>query len=154
MDAINKLLDDFVKVRKEFIRTIDKFPENKRSWILFGKWSLKDILAHLSGWDKLTVESIEIFRKGEIPKWGLGVYDFNKKSVNERKRWSWKKIYKEFVDLQEEIINAYKSIPKEKYNQKIWTNRNETPLDFLRIDINHYKKEHLPEIKRELRLCD
>lgn len=143
----DNLIDEFKKVRQDVKLAVDQFPEEKREQCLFDKWSLKDIVAHLSGWDIFTVEAIKGLEKDNVLDWGAGVNEFNKKQVEKRKKWSWKKVYNEFIEVGDKLFKAYEDLSEEYWDKKFWPNKDETPREFLKIDIDHYKNEHLSQIK-------
>ncbi|OGL53247.1 hypothetical protein A3K55_02015 [Candidatus Shapirobacteria bacterium RBG_13_44_7] len=142
-------VDNLKSLRKELIDTIDAFPVAKREEILFDKWSLKDIIAHLSGWNIFTTESIQKFKSGNLSLWGGKVCDFNQKSINHRQHFNWQQTYDEFINSSREMIQEYESLSPDLSNQKIWPDKNYTSAKFLKIDINHYQ-EHLEKIKEQL----
>jgi hypothetical protein len=45
---MNELLSQFIDVRDEFIEALHRFPAPRRSEVLFGDWSIKDVIAHLA----------------------------------------------------------------------------------------------------------
>jgi hypothetical protein len=150
MDDWNKLILELKKVRLELISAIDKFPKEKREEILFDKWSLKDILSHLSGWDKFTIQKINEFLNGKIPRWEISIDKFNDLNVTKNKNKPWNEIYDEFVKLSLQNIKSYKIIPTTKHDSLIWKDKKYTPKKFLMIDIDHYKNEHLSKILKVL----
>ncbi|OGY39448.1 MAG: hypothetical protein A2391_01545 [Candidatus Brennerbacteria bacterium RIFOXYB1_FULL_41_13] len=143
---MKKLLKEFRQSRKSLFSAIKRFPIRFREEVLFDKWSLKDVVAHINGWDVLTIEAIKTFKKSRFPKWGTTVAEFNKISVLKRKKWSWNKVFAEFKKLGVQIHKEYSSLPEELWNKKIYRNRSFTPKTFLKIDIHRYAKEHLPVI--------
>lgn len=139
-------IEEFKKARLNLLRAIDNFPKDKREEILFGKWNLKDTVAHISGWDLITIKTLRSVKKSKSLNWVGSVYEFNKNSLEKRKKWSWQKVYKEFVKLGGEITKEYEGVPEKLWNKRIWKNRSFTPQKFLEIDIRHYRDEHMPQI--------
>ncbi len=146
MSRAKDLLKKFKQSRNLLLLAIKKFPAKSQEDILFDKWSLKDVVAHINGWDILTIDAIKTFKKGKFPKWGTTVTEFNKTSVQKRKKWGWDKVFAEFKKLGVQIYKEYGSLPEELWDKKIYKNKSFTPRSFLKIDIHHYVKEHLPII--------
>ena len=149
---MGNLVKDFGKARKDFIILIDSFPNEKREFILFDKWSLKNIIAHLSGWAKYQTKTLKILEKRgkqEIPK-GMKT-SINEDFVSQREKWSWEKVYQEFLDLTGELIKKYENLPKEVWPDRIYNGGRVTAKDFIKIEIKHYSKTHGPQIKKVLR---
>ena len=79
---MKELLREFVKVRKDFINTLKKFPNDKYEEKLFGEWSLKDVIAHFTGWDRYFIDAIELLSNGKkVPYWGK-INRYNLKNTN------------------------------------------------------------------------
>lgn len=144
------LVDEYKQVRLEFIQIISKFPENKREEVLFDKWSLKDIIAHLSGW---TDHQIDVFRDlkiGKIPESPGLVKNYNDEQVNKRSKWSFEKVLEEFLSSTDKLIKEFENLPKSLLDKKIWPDKRFTPKIYFEFELEHYTKVHLPQIKKKL----
>jgi hypothetical protein len=111
---VNKLQ----KVHKQILELIDSTPQSKRNEKLFGKWTLREVLAHLSGWDKYTSDLIDGLIRGKERKWGGRVSQFNLNSIKDREGKSWDEIYKEWKKESQRLIDSYNNIPKEYMDQR------------------------------------
>jgi len=145
---MNYLIRAFIAARKEFTTSVDAFPEAQREAILFGNWSLKQILIHIIFWDTCIADNVALLKTGKEPPFYGKVNDYNQQSIEKGKSWSWEKTYQEFKLSGERVIREYETLPKEKWEAKFWKNKNSTPKKFLNILIEHYLHEHLPEIKK------
>ena len=77
---MKELIRNFIVVRGNFIKTLEEIPEEKRDEVLFGEWSLKDVVSHIIGWDEFFVEILRSLRsKNRVPHWGT-MKKFNEKS--------------------------------------------------------------------------
>lgn len=139
----------FFKAREEIAATINKFPPKKRLLTLFDKWTLKDVVAHLSGWDLFTLEAIKGLNKRKVPDWDGSVQEVNRASVTKRKGWTWEKIIDEFNALGNELHKELNKVDSGDWERKIWPNKSLTVEKLLKIDIHHCLKEHLGKIDRE-----
>jgi len=148
---MNRLLEEFKKVREDFIEIINKFPVNKREEVLFDKWNLRQVLAHMQRWDNCLSDNVDYLKQGKEPPFYGKVNDFNAVSQDLCKDWDWNKTYEEFLKGGERLIKTYKSLPENLWNQRFWKDKNSTPLKFLKIVTNHYKEEHLPLLKGALK---
>jgi len=143
---MNKFIDDFKHARLEFLAEVQLFPTDKRTDKLFERWSLQDVLVHITAWDMWTVEVVGDFRNGLTPYWPPSIDEFNSVAVSDSKGKSWEDIYLELVEAGATLIETYKEIPDDLWDKKVWSNRNSTIKKLLSIEIDHYKKEHLPGI--------
>ncbi len=147
---MKQAISTFIEVRRELIEEIDRFPASKVDSVLFGEWSLKDVLAHLIGWDEYFARIVGLLKSGEdIPYWG-SISSFNEASVNARRDLSWQEVYEEFIAVGEEFVRTYSQIPDNLQETRFWKNRNYSPSRILGVNIHHYAKSHLPEIKKKL----
>ena len=143
----SKSLEEFKGLVEEIKSLIKKFPKNKRVEKLFGEWSLKDVIAHLSHWAEHDLNCFEALKKGEEPYWAPDIDEYNMEGVEKRKQESWDTVYSEFVVLMDKVISEYSTLREDLWDKKFWKNRKFTPRVFLDIDVDHYKNEHLPKIK-------
>lgn len=140
------LIADFQKSSKLFQQTIDNFPVEKKEIILFDKWSLKDIIAHIVGWHKLFLMNLVNLSIGKVPQdWGK-IDDFNQKNVASNKSSSFQSVYQELIDIDQQLISQLKTLSPSEWQKKFWPNRIYTPKKILEIEIKHYQKTHLPQI--------
>jgi len=149
---MKNLVVSFQKARDDLLKLLDKFPAGKRETILLDKWSLKNLLSHLTGWAKYQTTSLREFKKSGEIKFQKNL----KKSINDdfvalRKDWNWNKVYNEFLKASESLIKEYKTLSGRQWKQSISKNKEETPADFIKIEINHYNKTHGPQINKALK---
>ncbi|NTU46156.1 ClbS/DfsB family four-helix bundle protein [Candidatus Roizmanbacteria bacterium] len=140
-------LNNFVTARNQFIAVIDNFPVEKRLTVLFDKWSLRDILVHIAGWDRAITENIRDLKQGNEPPFYGKIDDFNANSIEHGKNWTWEKTYIKFVQAGEKMIYEYETLSDGLWEKPFWKSKNSTPAKFLKIETKHYFHEHLPEIK-------
>lgn len=150
---MNNLVNEFKRARKGLFRIIKEFPEEKRELVLFDKWNLKNILSHLSGWAKYQRDSLRLFKKGRKPQFPENLKtSINEDFVYQRGKWSWNRVYQEFLKLSEELIKEYKGLPMELWEKMMNKKQQITPKDFIKIEINHYRKTHGPQVKKVLKI--
>jgi hypothetical protein len=146
---MNQDIEKLIQLRAELIDLINQFDKSKRLIKLFDQWSLKDVLAHLAGWDKVTFESVDNLSKGKMSIWGGSVQKINDNNTLVRKDWLWDQVYQEFVDNSQQMIETYSRLPSNMWDSPLYPGKKFSPKKFLKIDINHYQ-EHLEEIKSKL----
>ena len=147
---MNSLVNELSEARKELIKTVDKVNKNKVNDRLIGDWSLKDLVSHLTGWADYQISVLDVFTKGEVPPEHGKIDDFNQKSTIERKTQSWDKVYDEYKNKSQKLIDKYLDLPSNKWSQVLWLNKKTTPEKFIKIEIRHYLNTHLPQIKQLL----
>src|SRR3972149_7111072 len=77
--VINRL----VKARQKILKLGEPLPEEKWDEVFLGKWSVKDLVAHLIGWDNWGLRATREILKGKLPSY-YKYYDENWIAMNDR----------------------------------------------------------------------
>ncbi len=65
--AKSDLLQGLMDVRARILQTASELPPEKRDEAFIGFWTIKDLLAHLIGWDYTNLEASKSILAGELP---------------------------------------------------------------------------------------
>lgn len=145
---MGKLISDYQKARQSFIKAIDMFPKDKREEVLFDKWSLKQLITHLSGWDNYIANSAKYLKYDQERPFYGSVDEYNAKSVAKGKDWSWIKAYNEFIKGGGRVIKECEKLDDGLWNTMLWINKSSTLEKFIKIQTKHYLHEHLPQVTK------
>jgi uncharacterized damage-inducible protein DinB len=141
-------LNRYTEVRQELIDLIKRFPENRVEEVLFGAWSLRQILAHLIGWDVYFTDLLKLLAAGQEPPYWGSIQEFNQLAIAQREDRTWQEVYDEFIQAGEAFIDTYSDVEDDVKDLRFWENRSYTPVKILKVNLHHYEKSHLPEIKK------
>ncbi len=125
------------------------FPITLRTEKLFSEWSLKDILAHLSGWNTQTIQTLEKVSNGisiSLEEWIQDIDNFNAVNVKDRSEIDWEDIVKEFKESSELLLQKYSEVPEEMWTRQIGVGISETASELIDVDIAHIL-EHLEQVR-------
>jgi hypothetical protein len=61
------LLSSLVEVRQQLLDTASCIPLEQHEQVFLGIWSIRDLLAHLIGWDYSNIEAIKAVSEGRLP---------------------------------------------------------------------------------------
>ena len=61
------LQGELFDVRARILEAASSLPLNKQDEVFLGTWSVKDLLAHLAGWDETNMRAVEEFLAGKLP---------------------------------------------------------------------------------------
>lgn len=147
---MNNLIQELAKARTEIITAIDKVDKNKINITFLEEWNLKDLVSHLTGWADYQMLVIEFLLKGKVPPEPGKIDTFNQKSTAKRKILPWDKVYEEFKDKSQQLINSYAKIPDNMWDTPLWPDKKTTLEKFIKIEIRHYSITHLPQIQKLL----
>ena len=78
---MKKLIKDFKQARLAVIQALDSFPKGKREEILFEKWTLKDLIAHMNGWNIIGTKAVRSLKQGKTAPWAGNIHQFNELNV-------------------------------------------------------------------------
>jgi len=102
-----------MEIINEFYDLLEELDDNQWDRKLNSKWTIKDCVAHLVGWEREAVKRLrEEWETGEKP-WFLIDEDFdefNKKSVEEFKGYNSKDLIKEWKYWQKKLDEEIKKI--------------------------------------------
>ena len=76
-----KLIEDLLSARRDVRETIHSLPPEQRDQPLIGEWSVKDLIAHLIGWDYTNLEAVQEILAGRRPTF-FQYYDKDWRSYN------------------------------------------------------------------------
>lgn len=143
--------------RFELIQMLDQAHEKmrlvtnlaQRNVKIYPLWTMKEVIAHLTGWDAVTVESLRIHARGEIPLTPArrGINHYNAQTVAERENLDFNDIIHEWEETRNELKRTLQELPEDRYLEKIvypWGPTGSVKK-MISIFIEH-EKEHAEEI--------
>jgi hypothetical protein len=151
-----RLVKRFAQVRSDLMKTVSGFPEDKTEEAVCGDWDIKEVLAHIAGWDTYFTMIARRLRMGEEvpywgdnPFWGENMEKRNEGLVKEREGRTWDEVRDEFVKASGEFLKEYSNLEGEVWNRRFWGQRNPTPAWVVKHNVEHYE-EHREEIERKV----
>ncbi len=144
------LIQKYKEARTQFEAMVDAFPKEKREIVLFGEWSLKDMLAHLTGWERQSLHQVASLLQGTSPRWVNDVDRFNAQSVQSSKLKNWETVYSELIASGNKIIQVYEQLPESEWHKQAGPHPKFTPKRFLEASIEHNQGEHLLQIEEQV----
>ena len=61
------LIANLVEARKNILNAASALPAKQRDGIFLGSWSVKDLLAHLIGWDYTNIQAVKAILANKVP---------------------------------------------------------------------------------------
>lgn len=125
---------------------IEKAPSDKE---IYTGWSIKELLAHLSGWDDSIIEALQTHAKGEPVSTTVlsGINAYNAKTVHTREALNLDQVIREWKATRELLFQTLAELPDEKFNQQMTFPWGEpgTVAYFLEIFVEHdeHHAQHL-----------
>lgn len=116
MDNRPQLIRRWQESRQEILAHLDEIDRNRKIYPL---WTIREILAHLSGWDDAVIASIEAHINGSEPPLSAarGVDVYNAETVHTREGLDYDHIYREFIATRQQALETIRQMPAEKVEQ-------------------------------------
>jgi len=110
-----------VKTRQDILTKVSTLSRADRERIFLGTWSIKELLAHLAGWDFTNADAIRSVLTGKVPSF----YDYrdrdwqtyNAMLVGKYKKNSFPELLATVKNSQRKLVEFLRSIPLEDYNR-------------------------------------
>lgn len=112
-----------IEVRRQILEVAAALPEEKQDAVFLGVWSVKDLLAHLVGWDAANLEAARAIRTGRLPAF-YAHYDYDWRAYNSqlvlRYRQEDYALLMSSVEVSHRrLIRYLKTIPPEEFDQDV-----------------------------------
>ena len=114
-----RILLDLQKARRNIITAALRLPPNQHDQVFLGTWTIKDVLAHLIGWDYTNMESAEAVQNGKLPAF-YESYDKDWKSYNAHlvrlyKLEDWEQLITSVEASHSQLVNYFENIAAEDF---------------------------------------
>lgn len=148
MGKREEILQAYEESRAAMMAQLDEIDRNRKIYPL---WTIREIIAHLSGWDDAAIAFLSALIKGEIPPTpamrGMDVY--NSETVSTREGLSYDHILREYINTRERLLSLISTVSEEVFTKKDtlpWGGSG-TFEDITRIFSPH-EIEHADDVKR------
>ncbi len=143
--------------RREALKALVAQAEPHQNKEIYKGWTLKEFLAHMSGWDDAVIESLHAHLEGTpflIPA-ARGVNAYNAQTVSTRETLDYDHTRREWDRTHELIIQALSDLPEEKFHQALTFPWGETGTVAYLVEIFvEHEEEHAEHLREWLRNPD
>ncbi len=118
---------------------------------LYPGWTIKQVLAHITGWDDATIAALRAHGGGVEPGTpaALGINHYNAQSVATREGLNYRQIVAEWEQARETLKAAINEMPPEKFKEKLLYPWGPTGSVKQLVEIMiHHEHEHADEISK------
>lgn len=121
MDEKEGLIEELNKSRQLFDTVVDKINTIDRDMIIYPPWTIKHVLAHLTGWDDATTSSLRAHASGQdqVTPAADGIDFYNAHSVSTREELDYDHTHREWGLARTELKDAIRAMPPEKFEEKL-----------------------------------
>jgi uncharacterized protein (TIGR03083 family) len=151
METIETLIQQLEDSRQELWSVISNFLPQQE---IYPGWTLKEMLAHLAGWDEATIASLRIHLgdlEGGAPA-ALGINAFNTESVETRKGLTLEQVTAESEQTREQLKALLRTVPSDRLEEELVASWGPTVTvrNLIRVFI-HHERAHAQEIRDQLK---
>ena len=115
------LLSGLAETRAAILVAAAQVPPRARDTVFLGVWSLRDLLAHLAGWDVTNLEAAKDIRAGRLPAFyahhDKGWKSYNAGLVAKYRREDFNELLALVRDSHRRLIAYLESLPEEAFER-------------------------------------
>lgn len=117
----DQTLAALVAARQNLLREAAKLSDERQDQVFLGIWSVKDVLAHLIGWDHANLDAVRRVLNGQVPAFyehhDRDWQTYNAILVKKHKTNSFRELLERAQASQEKLIRFLQTIPSENFNR-------------------------------------
>lgn len=116
-----QVLSNWMETRQNLLAEASKLSEEEQEQVFLGIWSIKDLVAHLIGWDKTNLAAAKRVLDGQVPAF----YEYrdpdwrtyNATLVKKNKKGSAQELIATAKATQDKLIKFLQTVPPEQFNK-------------------------------------
>lgn len=117
----DRTIPGFIEARRELLDAAAGLSPDARDDVFLGTWSVKDLLAHLVGWDYTNLEAAQEILNGKQPSF-LSQYDrdwqtYNAALVKRYRRDDWEEQLSSVDESHRLLVDFLQSLPVEELDR-------------------------------------
>ncbi len=110
-----QLISELASSRSEIIQAIMEVPPERVDEIYLGSWSLKDMLAHLVGWDHTNQQAIQEILNDQPPTFfqysDKDWHSYNQQLIQQYRRESFEQLLADLKTSHHNLLSLLESLP-------------------------------------------
>lgn len=145
MSTKQELLNAAAREYKAFHESIQGLNEEHMTEVWLGTWSVRDIVAHMSGWHREMVPALERLARGERPVPQGVSYDdvdaWNRRFADARRDATVADVLQDFDESHEAFMHAAAQVPDDRFVE------GKTAWKIVDNNSAHHYREHAEQIR-------
>jgi hypothetical protein len=117
----DELIQGLASARRAVLHAAEALAPEQRDTVFLGVWSVKDLLAHLAGWDDTNRQAVQEILAGQRPSfWKYKDRDwqsYNARLVAQYRRDEWAELLAMLEKTHGALIDYLQTVPVESYVQ-------------------------------------
>jgi hypothetical protein len=141
-----ELLNEAAREYKAFHETIQGLNEEQMTAVWLGTWSVRDIVAHMSGWHREMLPALERLARGEKPNpegknYEADVDAYNEKFAAAKRGTPVAAVLLDLDKSHEEFMHAAAQVPEERFVE------GKTTWKIVDLNSAHHYREHAEQVR-------
>lgn len=149
MDEREKLIQELIQARGKLLGVLNQFDPSLK---VYPEWTIKELLAHLAGWDDAIIEMFALIANNQPPSTpaALGIDYYNARTVTEREALNIDHTRKECERTRQVVIEQLRQFPLERLHEQFITpwGARLTIAQLIRVFIHHESEEHAHDMQQ------
>lgn len=144
----------FDKIRESRRAMLVQLDEIDRQRKIYPLWTIREILAHISGWDDAIIASIQAHLNNEpIGSFAArGVDAYNASTITSREGLSYDHIYREYLVTRDQLLEVFQTVPPERLGDTMILPWGDTgTMEELISGFSEHEFEHAQDIENIIR---
>ena len=117
----NRIITELIETRRKILDVASSLSPAQQGEVFLGVWSVKDLLAHLVGWDFTNLEAAKALLNGQLPDF-YSHYDrdwktYNARLVAEHKRNDFADLLSSVEDSLQKLMGFLETVPVEEFDK-------------------------------------
>lgn len=121
MNNKDEIIHSLSEARQKILQVAAAVPPERRDEVFLGEWSVRDLLAHLEGWDYANADAVFDIRSGQNPRlfkhWNPDWTQFNARLVRQYKLEDWDEFIATLDESHAALMRLLNSVPPEEYQK-------------------------------------
>ena len=148
MNQREELIETLQRSRERMVFQLDKIDLNRKIYPL---WTIREMLAHLSGWDDAVIAFIQSLMAGAIPATpaSRGMDAYNSETVATREGLDYDHVYREYVETRKTVLKLLLEVSEQQLTQEYILPWGEpgTLVDIINI-FGPHEEEHAEDVAK------
>ncbi len=149
MNKKDELIQQLDHARNTMLPLLTEIEINRQ---IYPMWTVRELLAHIAGWDDAIIQSLNAHVDGREPGTpaALGLNHYNAETISTREGLDYDHIYREYVKTRELLKETIRNLPEDKLEEPFilpWGNTG-TIAQVIEIFSEHEEVEHAGDLKK------
>lgn len=142
----DRLIFGLVTARQNILDQVVELSPHQQGEIFLGEWSVREILAHLIGWDQTYLAAVQDLQAGELPSF-YAAYDadwqsYNRNLVRQYEVGEWSELVTAARESQSQLVDYMRTLPDEEFSRGWGVRYGGTPVTIASLIEAEIKDEH------------